>query len=207
MDVDAGPGTQLHVDTPSATRLYRMPDATAGQRTRITVGDRAFVELLPEPYLPYSGSRFDHEGSFEVAESGTLIVGEVVGPGRQARGEELAYARFVSRIEVRRPAGELLFRDVCRLEPASGLQRPGLLGGCAAVGTLFAVGPNLGADVLAGVGCGSGWAGCSELPDGAGAWLRVLAPDSATAAAVVAAGWRAARIAVTGAAPPLPRRY
>lgn len=206
VDVEAGPGTQLHLDTPSATRLYRMPDAEARQRTRIRVAEGAFVELLPEPYLPYAGSRFEHEGTFEVAESGTLVVGEVVGPGRRARGEELDYTRFASRLEVRLPDGELRFRDVCRLEPGSGLRRPGLLSGHVAVGTLLVVAPNLSRDVLAGATGGPGWAGCSELPNASGAWLRVLAPDSATAASVVAAGWRAARIALTGAAPPRPRR-
>lgn len=205
--VDAGPRTQLHLDTPSATRLYRMPAGGARQQTRISVGEGAFVELLPEPYLPYAGSRFDHEGTFEVAESGTLIVGEVVAPGRQARGEELDYARFASRLEVRRPDGALVCRDVCRLEPEGGLRRPGLLTGHVAVGTLLVVARNLTPDVLAGATGGPGWAGCSELPEASGAWLRVLAPDSATAASLVAAGWRAARVALTGAAPPPVRRY
>jgi urease accessory protein len=50
-------------------------------------------------------------------------------------------------------------------------------------------------------------AGCSELPGGAGAWLRVLAHDSEAASTAVRAGWRAARAALTGALPPASRRY
>jgi urease accessory protein len=49
--------------------------------------------------------------------------------------------------------------------------------------------------------------GASELPNGAGAWLRVLAGDVAVAMAAVTAGWHAARRILLGAYPPRSRRY
>ena len=207
LEVRAEAGAQLHLATASATRVYRMPRRGARQLARIHVGPGALVEFVADPYLPYAGSRFVQEGRHEVAESGTLILGEVVAPGRQARGEELAYERFTSAVEVRRPGGELVFRDRCDLEPGTGLGRRGLLGGHCALGSLFVVSPGLSADVLAGAVAGVPQAGCSELPNAAGAWLRVLAGDSAAAVAVVAAAWRAARVALAGAAPPPRRRY
>jgi urease accessory protein len=67
--------------------------------------------------------------------------------------------------------------------------------------------PEVLAAVLGPLGGAGVYAGCSELPGGCGAWLRVLAADSATATAVVRAGWRAARRALTGAEPPPVRRF
>jgi urease accessory protein len=206
--VEAGDGAQLHLNTASATRVYRMPGAEARQLTRISAGPGSLVEFVPDPYLPYAGSRFLQEGCHEVAETGTLILGEVIGPGRQARGEQLAYERFSSRLEVRRPGGELVFRDVCELEPRSCLGRRGMLGGRAALGSLFVVSRGLSSDVLAAaLDEADVQSGCSELPGGAGAWLRVLAHDSEAASTAVRAGWRAARAALTGALPPASRRY
>jgi len=211
IEVDAGERTWLHLDTASATRIYRMPRLGARQRVAITVGEGAFVEVVPEPYLPYAGARFEQEGRFEVAESGTLLLAEVVAPGRQARGEELAYERFSSLAEVWRPGGQLLFRDWCRLDPRDRLRACGRLGGFGAVGSLYVVSQDCASDLLAGALSGLSpdlaWAGASELPNRAGAWMRVLARDSATAVAAVESAWRAARTAIVGAPPPPRRRY
>ena len=49
---------RLHVDTSSATRLYRMPRGEAVSEVRLHVGPGACLELVPDPYLPYAGSRF-----------------------------------------------------------------------------------------------------------------------------------------------------
>jgi urease accessory protein UreH len=50
-------------------------------------------------------------------------------------------------------------------------------------------------------------AGCSELPNGAGVWFRVLAPDAPAAQAAVTAAWTAARLRLLGSSPPVSRRY
>src|SRR5437870_1591520 len=111
----------------------------------------------------------------------------------------LAYERFASPVEVRRPDGDLVFRDRCVLEPGAGLGRRGMLGGHAALGSLFVVRRGLSSNVLAeALRDLDVHAGCSELPQapGSGCWP----PDTERAAAAVTAAWRAARIALTGGA-------
>jgi urease accessory protein len=212
LSADVEEGARLHVDTSSATRLYRMPLGEAVSDVRLRVGPAACLELVPDPYLPYAGARFRQDTRAVVHETGVLLLGEVVAAGRTARGEELRYERFESALEVRRPAGALLYRDACRLVPAEGLTSPGLLGsGRPVVGTLHVVAEGFGAERLIGAleaeaPDGVYW-GASGLPNGAGAWLRVLAPDVEAAVAVVEAGWRAARTALLGAPPPGSRRY
>jgi hypothetical protein len=50
-------------------------------------------------------------------------------------------------------------------------------------------------------------AGCSELPNGAGSWFRVLAPDAPSAYDAVKRAWTAARVQILGFGPPVSRRY
>lgn len=205
-------GGQLHLDTSSATRLYRMPCDGARSEVNLRVGPDACLEYVPDPYLPYAGSRFSQRTHAVVDERGVLLLGEVVGAGRAARGEQLRYERFESRLVVARPAGETLFGDACRLEPACGLDAPGLLGpDRPALGTLHVVAAGFDPDVLVAAAearplDGAYW-GASQLPNGAGAWLRVLAPDTPAAAAAIGAAWAAARVELLGAAPPRSRRY
>jgi urease accessory protein len=210
LSVEVEAGARLHLDTSSATRLYRMPAGEARSAVGLRVGPGAVLEWVPDPYVPFAGARFRQETRAVVDETGVVILGEVVAAGRAASGERLRYELFESALEARRPSGALLYRDACRLAPAEGLEAAGLLGaGRPVVGTLHVVaagfGPSQLADALA---CVPGaYGGASELPNGAGAWLRVLAPDVATAAAAVEAGWRAARRTLLGAGPPRSRRY
>jgi urease accessory protein len=146
-----------------------------------------------------------------IAEGGALILAEVVGPGRQARGESLAYDFFHSETEVRRPDGRLLFRDTTRLSPSDGLASLGLLGEWRAIGTLYAIAGGVDTSVFESavarceeIGV---LAGCSELPNGAGVWFRVMGPDAPSANDAVRAAWAAARLEVLGFMPPAPRRY
>jgi urease accessory protein len=140
-----------------------------------------------------------------------MLACEVVGPGRQASGESLAYELFQSESEVRRPDGRLLFRDTTRLCPTEEMTSLALLGRWRALGVLYAVAEGLDASVFdeAMARCESVQlnAGCSELPNGAGAWFRVMAADAPSALGAVTAAWTAARRRLLGCAPPVSRRY
>jgi len=211
IDISIEEGAQLHVGTTSATRVYGMPHGAAEARTNFTVARAAYGEYLPDPFIPYAGSRFTGHARHVVAEGGALLLAEVVGPGRQARGESLAYDFFNSDTEVRRPDGSLLFRDTTRLCPPDDLASLGLLGSYRAIGTLYAIAGGVDASVFdrtiarcEEIGL---LAGCSDLPNGAGIWLRVMAHDSPSAHDAVREAWAAARVQILGFAPPASRRY
>ena len=211
IDISIEEGAQLHVGTTSATRIYGMPNGAAEAKTHFNVAHGAYGEYLPDPFIPYAGSRFTGHARHVVAEGGALLLAEVVGPGRQARGESLAYDFFNSDTEVRRPDGNLLFRDSTRLSPTDGLTSLGLLGSCRAIGTLYAIASGLDASAFDStiarceeIGL---LAGCSELPNGAGIWFRVMALDAPSAHDAVKAAWAAARMQVLGFVPPDSRRY
>lgn len=211
IDISIEEGAQLHVGTTSSTRVYAMPREEASATTCFNVARGAYAEFVPDPFIPYAGSRFTGRARHAVAEGGALLVAEVVGPGRQARGESLAYDYFNSETEVRRPDGSLLFRETTRLCPADELSSPGLLGGSSAIGSLFAIAAGLDASVFESTmqRCAEGGvvAGSSELPNEAGSWFRVLAPDAPSAYDAVKRAWTAARVQILGFAPPVSRRY
>ena len=211
VEISVEGGAQLHVGTTSATRIYTMPQAHAEARTRFVVANGAYAEFVPDPFMPYAGSRFAGFSRHVVADEGALVLAEVVGPGRQARGESLAYESWRSETEVRRPDGRLLFRDTTRLCPADGLVAPGMLGGGLAIGSLYAISAGLNASIFESVmarcveqGLA---AGCSELPSSAGCWFRVLAHDAPTAHDAVTSAWALARTRLVGSKPPAARRY
>jgi urease accessory protein len=211
MDISVREGAQLSLNTTSATRVYAMPRGQAEATTDFEVARGAYLEFVPEPFIPYAGSRYLGRSRHVVAEGGALLQAEVVGPGRQACGEVLAYDLFQGETEVRRPDGTTLFRDSTRLCPAEDLASPGLLGPWRALGTLYAIAEGLDASVfeptMADCVSSELAAGCSDLPNRAGAWFRVLAGNGPAAHDAVRAAWSAVRLRLLGAAPPSTRRY
>jgi urease accessory protein len=210
-EISVEAGAQLHVGTTSATRVYAMPAGHAEATTRVDVAGGGYAELVPDAFIPFAGSRYVARSRHTVAEGGALLLVEVVGPGRQARGESLAYDLFKSESEVRRPDGGLLFRDTTLLRPAGGLDSLGLLSRWRALGVLYAIAEGLEASVfdatIEDLEREDLHASCSELPNQAGAWFRVMAADAPSAHEAVVAAWTAARVRLLGSPPPVSRRY
>ena len=189
IDIRVGPGARLRLGTQSATRIYRAPAGEARQVVRLEVEAGAYLEYLPDPFIPYAGSRFTCATTAIVAEDAALIVTEVVAPGRAARGEILAFERFESTIEIRRPDDRLLATDAVILDRAEPMRVVGALGRYVAVGTLLVIRSGFSSSILRDAALDhrgrSVSVGASSLPNDAGAWLRVLAERLGDAVAVI----------------------
>ena len=212
LDIRVREGARLHLGTQSATRLYRMPDGAARIEMRFDVERGGYLEHLPDPWVPYADSRVTIETTLVADPEATVLLGEVVAPGRVARGEILQQRRFASSIVATRPSGTVLFSDATVLDVGDALGDPGMLGSHRAVGSLHAIGPNIEPSVLrsaiaaALTGPSTAYAGASSLPNDAGAWLRVISDDTGEASRVVAAGHAVVRAAVVGSPVPESRR-
>ena len=212
--IEVGDGAWLHLGTQSATRFYRMPAGRARVETRYAVGAGAWLEVIPDPWIPYAGAVIEAHTACDVDPTGVLVVAEIVAAGRAASGERLAYERVESVVDIA-VGGVSRARDVLSLVPADGLGRVGRLGPFAAVGSLLVVARGVRGETLADAAehtegaeevTVGGYHGAGDLPGGAGAWLRTVAPDGATARAVIAAAWTAARAILGAPPPPLDRR-
>ena len=203
LEVSVGRGARLHVGTQSATRIYRTPGAGARFNVELRVEDGGYLEVMPDPYIPYRASRFETTMRCEVAERGTLVVREVVGPGRAARGEVLAFESFESRLELVRPDGEVFATDTVRLDPLDGLESIGLIGRYRCVGSLFVVHPGFLPDVLlagaatvAATGAAVGMAATVESATVAATTVLAIdsSPDAAMGASDETAIWGASAL-------------
>jgi urease accessory protein len=199
IEIRVEPGARLRVQTQGATRLYAAPAGEARQDIRLEVGAGGVIEYLPEPVIPFAGSRFTTRTTCVVDESATLIASDVVGAGRIARGEILAFDHYESSIDIQRPDGTLLATDTIALDRADSISAIGVLGRHRAIGTLVVVRAGLGPALLRTADDDaldpSISLGASSLPNGAGAWLRVLGATHRAVALVIDSAWRRATAA------------
>jgi urease accessory protein len=209
LDVVCRPRAEVHLTTQAATKIYRMDGNYATQLVNLTAEDGAILEYLPDPVIPFGGSRFYQQLRLTVAPTATVIACEVLLPGRVAHGERHAYGLFSSRTECRAPDGTLLFADTVTLRPAiAPPNSPGRLGPYDVLGTLYLVSRLADPRALAvrvhdllseseGI-----LGGASELPSGCGLTVRILGHTSAAVQEALRAAWNEARLALLEAPAP-----
>lgn len=235
MEIRLAPGTHALVTTQAATRVHRMDVGFATQTVSMRLGAGAVCEWLPDPLIPYGGSRFQQKLRAEVPDDAVLIAADILSAGRVARGERWDVDAYVSAVEIVRPDGTPLAVDTTRITSGDQAGHPLVTGDADAIATLFVVAPGpaeelaavlRGAtdDWLAGAGlahakpsdAGLGGdrvvdaaaskspvrCGVSTLPNGCGAWLRVVGRDQEGVEAVVRHAWSAVRVHLLGAPAP-----
>jgi urease accessory protein len=209
IDIDCGPDAVAHITTQAATNLYRAERNFAAQLIDLRAAPGAVLEYLPDAVIPFRGSRFFQRTRVTAHSDATVILAELLLPGRVARGELHAYDLYCAETEARRPDGKLLFADVIRLCPLEGRgpRSLALLGGRDVLATLYVITQRRqpddlvellrdavsGEDVLAGV---------SALPNDCGVSARLLGGTSRVVRTALTETWDAARQALLGAPAP-----
>ena len=210
VDIECAPGAAAHITTQAATNVFIARQDFATQLVNLHAGDDSVLEYLPDPVVPFRGSRLFQKVCVTAGSGSTVIVGETLLPGRVAHDEAHAYDLYWTDTEVRGPDGTLLVADTLRLGPGAGgdPHSMALLDGHAVLSTLYVISSRLAPDRLVAclrealAVCPEVLAGVSELPNGCGAAVRLLAPNSKSARAAVRTTWSAARTALIGAPAP-----
>lgn len=211
VEVTAADGAIAHVSTQSATKVLTMERNYAAADVSLSVGPSCHLEYVPDPTILNPDARYCQHVTLDIAADGTAIIGDVVVPGRLARGERFHFERYASRFEVR-SGGDRLFEDAIHLTPADAdPTAPGVLGEYAVHGTLYVVAPRVDPaplseaihDRVADRPVGAGTARDSEpedvraaatrLPNGAGVGVRALGHQSETVTERLHAAWDEAR--------------
>jgi urease accessory protein len=210
IDIDCAAGAATHVATLAATNVFAAPQNYATQLVNLRAGAGSVLEYLPDPMLPFRGSRLYQRTRVTAHPESIVFVAETVLPGRVAHGEAHAYDLYWAETEARRPDGTLLFADVLRFNPGIG-DHPssiGLLGAHHVVATLYVIAgqtdPATTVAVLRSALADSTdtLAGVTELPNGCGVAVRLLGPTSKAVRAALRTAWNAARIVLIGAPAP-----
>lgn len=117
LDVTAGTGSRMILSTPGASRVYRARgEAPARCHQHLRVERDAFLEWIPEPFIPQAGARYHQRTVIEVEESAGLFFFEWIAPGRVARGEVFAYDLLRWELDLK-VAGQLVARERFELRP------------------------------------------------------------------------------------------
>jgi urease accessory protein len=205
--IAADPGVRVHLTTQSATKLYQMDGIDAHHELCFDLAKDAYVENLPDAVIPQRGARYHQRIEVELARGAMFVTAETLAPGRRAYGERFAYELLDLSTQVCRDGRELCAERL-RLEPARARpDRAGVLGDFDYLVSMLAVAPESDSHALAlridaAVADHHGAAG--ELPNGAGALVRMSVPDAASAERALRAAWRAARMQLLSL--PLPER-
>jgi len=138
VELDVGPGAVALLGTQSATKVYRSPQGTR-QSLRGRVGEDALLVVPSDPVLCFAGARYLQTVELELARGASVVFVDGLLAGREARGERWAFARYESRVRVRRE-GKLFLHDALLLDPAHG-SVAARMGRFGAVVTVLAVGP------------------------------------------------------------------
>lgn len=142
-EVSAGRGTRAVVSTQAAERIYRRSAGTARIDTRISVGDGADLDWLPQETILFDNSALSRRLSVEIAQDATLLAAETVILGRAAMGETTRNIRVADSWRIRR-GGSLVFADGLRLDgDAHAIMAAGATGaGAIALATLVLISPD-----------------------------------------------------------------
>jgi urease accessory protein len=180
-DITLDAGADAVLTTQAAEKIYRSDGPDTLVETRLTLGDGARLDWLPQEAILFEGARLKRELTIEMAADARLIACESLFFGRAAMGETLDDAHWRERWRVRR-GGRLIFAEDVRLEGSfrATLRRKAVADGARAVATVLCVAPDAPErleslrDAMA--ASASEW-GASCL-DGF-VVLRLLAPDAA----------------------------
>jgi urease accessory protein len=210
VDITCAPDATAHVTTQAATKVFATRQNIATQVVNLDVAAGAVLEYLPDPMVPCRGSRFFQRINVTADERATVIFGETLLPGRVAHAERHDYELYWSDLEVRRPAGSLLFADRLRIAPRHG-ENPTSIGLCGrheVVASLYVVTARVAAAELvttmrAALARSTGIiGGVSELPNECGVVCRVLGPSSSIVQHALTRAWSDVRRVLLGAPAP-----
>jgi len=98
--ITLGKGCKAHITTQSANKIYGMESNCAVQRTAIELKEGAHLEYVPEPNIPYAGSRFFQSNVVKLHKSSKLFFWDIAYPGRYCRNEEFGCEAYFSRLEI-----------------------------------------------------------------------------------------------------------
>ncbi|MEA5463785.1 urease accessory protein UreD [Leptothoe sp. PORK10 BA2] len=111
--LQVGEGASIYLTDQSATKVHSRPQGgpKANQTWTMAVGANAYVEYVPEPVILFAAADFTQGMNITLHPQGRLVLGEIIVPGRLARGEFYEFERFQSRLRVETPDGLLCFAD------------------------------------------------------------------------------------------------
>ena len=212
VSITCEPGALAHVTTQASTIAYGMPDGEACQRTALEVGSGGLLEYLPDPVILFPQARLDTRLSLKLADNATAIVTDAF-LSHDPDGAGGHFGAYGSETEISDAAGRRLVLDRFRTGGAArGTGGAGIMGAHGMQATVLAASTAVAPQaLLAALREGLAdtpavYGAASSLPNGCGAWVRLLADDGAVLKDAVGKLWMALRREIAGHTPALRRK-
>ncbi|HMP88840.1 MAG TPA: urease accessory protein UreD [Kiritimatiellia bacterium] len=117
--VDVREHAAVLLTSPSASRIHTMHKGEATLRQSISVSANAWLEWMPELFIPQNKSSYRQITQVDVEKGGMLYMVETLAPGRVAHGESFKFERveWTTRIN---HAGRMVLSERYPLSPGNG---------------------------------------------------------------------------------------
>ncbi len=169
------PGARLLLTSPSAHRIHTMNEGHAEMTQQFSVAAGAWLEVMPELFIPQARCRYVQRTRIDVEEGGELFFVETLAPGRVARGETFAFTQVDWELDINLGHTQLV-RERYSLRPGDvSLWSLKKLHATSYYASCFILSPHVREDML--TFSDDVLAGVSRLPAG-GISVKILAADS-----------------------------
>lgn len=116
IEVTLGENSQVELTTQSYTKIHKMNSGCAEQNISINLKKGALLKFMPQPTIPFAGSRFLSKARINLAEESMLLFSDVLSCGRLKMSEQFGFDIYKSRTEVLYKE-KIIFADNMMLEP------------------------------------------------------------------------------------------
>ena len=181
--VEVGEGARVRLTTQAATKVHRSDGDHATSRVELVVAAAGYVEYLADPVILFPGARAATSTRVELAPGARAVVRESWLHHAPAGASPRLFDAFESEVVVHGAGGELRAVDRQRIVgPQSKPELAETLRRFPAQGAVYALDPSAGQERVATLRAAAlhsseVWGGASALPNGVGAYVRVLARD------------------------------
>ncbi|WP_072395803.1 urease accessory protein UreD [Hyphomicrobium sp. CS1GBMeth3] len=211
LDISADADSRVHVTTQASTIVHTMAGDSARLETTLRVGANAWLEMISDPLILFSGSSLSSDVHLSIDPTGLAVLVDSF-LLHDPQGTERPFSRFVSDTSIDVDGRGCVVRDRYSVTGAVVSERiPGITGRYRVQGTFLAVAPDgrlapFERDLRQVLADARGiYAGVSQLPGSAGLWCRVLADDAVALRAALNGLWSILREKLAGRRP-RPRR-
>ena len=119
LKVHVNTGARAQITSTGATRIYRCRTGAhpARSTTTIRLDHQSLLEFIPDPVIPFAGSRYIQRTEIHLGPGAGLFWWETVAAGRTGAGESFAYDLLESQLEIV-ACGLPIATENSRIEPA-----------------------------------------------------------------------------------------
>ena len=165
--------------SPAACRVHTMDSGHATVRQNYTVGNGAIFDLWPAPMILQEKSSLVQETQVDLAADSTVILCEIVSPGRVTFGEAFKFSQWRSRLRIRKE-GRLIAYENFSVDPSKGeVQDWRNFAPSATYASIYFISPKIDPELfeaIHNIDIEGTYIGASSLRD-AGLGIKILADD------------------------------